>query len=85
MAQLQLFGGPQDGLIKKLPSAQRPALLFVHSPSDDERINKVRPAAARKELKEQLSTLAYAFEKAVSKTGVGVEYQYHRSPDNDRT
>ena len=84
MAQLQLFGGAQDGLVKKITGGDHPELFYVHAPSDDERISKVRGAAARKELRDKLSVLAYQFDKTVTKTGVGVEYQYRRCPEHDR-
>lgn len=84
MAQIQLFGGPQDGYIKQITGTEHPDVFYIAYQLDDEKIKDTRGVRAKALLREKLSTLAYEYDKVARKPGVGQEFQYRRAPKLDK-
>ena len=85
MSQIQLFGGERDGTVLKLSAkVGRPDVYYAIPNADEALIKDAKEAAAKVEMRQKLSRIAYKFEKAITKSGVGVEYQYIRTPELDK-
>ena len=85
MPTIQLFGGERDGTVLKLSAkVGRPDVYYAIPNADEALIKDAKEAAAKVEMRQKLSRIAYRFEKAVTKSGIGVEYQYVRCPELDK-
>lgn len=85
MPQIQLMGGERDGTVLKLSAkVGRPDVYYAIPNADEALIKDAKEAAAKVEMRQKLSRIAYRFEKAVTKSGIGVEYQYVRCPEMDK-
>ena len=85
MSQIQLFGGERDGTVLKLSAkVGRPDVYYAIPNADEALIKDAKEAAAKVEMRQKLSRIAYKFEKAITKSGVDVEYQYIRTPELDK-
>lgn len=85
MPTIQLFGGERDGTVLKLSAkVGRPDVYYAIPNADEALIKDTAEAAAKVEMRQKLSRIAYRFEKAVTKSSVGVEYQYIRCPEMDK-
>ena len=85
MPQIQLFGGEKDGTVMKLSNkTTRPDIFYAVPSEDEDLIKETSGAKAKVELRQKLSVLAYSYQKTVSRTGVGTEYQYIRCPELDK-
>ena len=85
MAQIQLMGGERDGTVLKISAkVGRPDVYYAIPNADEALIKDAKEAAAKVEMRQKLSRIAYRFEKAVTKSGIGVEYQYVRTPELDK-
>ena len=85
MPQIQLFYGERDGTVLKLSAkVGRPDVYYAIPNADEALIKDTQDATAKVEMRQKLSRIAYKFHKAVTKSGIGVEYQYTRCPEMDK-
>lgn len=83
MPSIQLFGGECDGTVVKVASAARPEIYYAVSSAGEQQIRETHGNKAKTELRSKLATIAYKFDKCVTKVGVGLEYRYTRCPELD--
>jgi hypothetical protein len=85
MPQIQLVGGELDGLTLLLPAVQaRPDVYYAVPLVDEVLVRATKGTKARAAMRRKLGVLAYAYDKTVRKEKVGWEYQYVRSPEQDK-
>lgn len=82
MPQIQLFQGEHDGDVIKI-TIDRPDIFYAVPSEAEEKIKAAIGAKAKLDLRQKLSTMAYKFDKVINRTGIGLEYQYVRSPELD--
>lgn len=85
MPYIALYGGEQDGqLIPDASEKNRPEIYYAIPLVHDSKVKEVRGQVKKKQLQEKLGVLAYKFDKEVMREGIGLEYQYIRTPQLDK-
>lgn len=84
MPQMQLYGGPKDGLVVKVKAGERPDVFYATTNEAESLIRQTQGNKAKAELRQRYSILAYRFEKIITKVGIGLEYRFVRAPELDK-
>lgn len=85
MSQMHLIGGELDGMEISLSSSQsRPDMYFGVPLKDELRVRQTKGARARSEIRGQLATLAYTYDRMIRRDRIGWEYRYLRTPGQDK-
>ena len=85
MPQIQLVGGELDGLTIPLAAVQaRPDIYYAVPLVDEALVRATKGTKARANMRRRLGVLAYVYDSTIRKERVGWEYQYLRTPEQDR-